>query len=298
MNLNHLRVFSAIAAEGTFTAAARRLAVSQPAVSKQLGELEASVGLPLFDRMPRGVRLTEAGEVLVRHADRIFEAEAAAEADLAALSGLSHGRLRVGASTTIGAYLMPQLFGEFRRRHGRIELELEIANSEAIVQQLSSGALDLALTEGFVPGGALDAEVVRTDALIVIVDPEHRWAKAGRTTLRELGKAPFIARERGSGTRDVVEAALAQHGIAVDPVMSLGSTEAIKNAVAAGLGVAMVSRLTVEVELSAGRLVEVAVPGLKVQRSLHLLTHQHRHPSPAAERFLGLLRGLNSGGSS
>ena len=295
--MNHLRVFSAIAAEGTFTAAARRLAVSQPAVSKQLGELEASVGLLLFDRLPRGVRLTEAGEVLARHAERIFEVEAAAEADLAALAGLTHGRLRVGASTTIGAYLMPQLFGEFRRRHGSIDLELEIANTESIVQLLAAGALDLALTEGFVPGGALQAEPVRTDALVVIVAPEHAWAQARRTTLRELAKAPFIARERGSGTRDVVQAALAERGVAVEPVMSLGSTEAIKNAVVAGLGVAMVSRLTVEVELATGRLVEVTVPGLKVQRALHLLTHQHRQPSPAADQFLALLRDLSTDAS-
>ncbi|MBL4683175.1 MAG: LysR family transcriptional regulator [Nannocystaceae bacterium] len=295
MNLNHLRVFAAIARSGTFTGAAKLLRVSQPAVSKQLGELETAVGLTLFDRVPGGARLTDAGEILQRQTDRIFEAEAAAEADLAALAGLSRGRLRVGASTTIGSYLIPQLLGDFRRSHPEVELELQIANTNEIQRALLAGQLDLAMTEGFVGSGALEVAVVHTDQLVVIVAPEHAWAKSKRATLRALAEAPFIAREHGSGTRAVVEAALAEHGVTVDPVMTLGSTEAVKSAVAAGLGVAMVSRLTVALELSSRRLVEVRTPGLSVRRSLHLLTHRHRQPSPAASAFLALLSGPRSG---
>ncbi len=282
-------MFAAVAHEGTFTAAAKRLNVSQPAVSKQLGELEAAVGMALFDRLPRGARLTEAGDVLRRHAERIFEAEAAAEADLAALAGLSRGRVRVGASTTIGSYLMPRLLGDFSRRHPAIELDLQIANTEVIQHSLLRGQLDLAMTEGFVPSGALTATEVHTDELVLIVAPDHAWAQRGRASLQQLANAPFIARERGSGTRDVVEAALWERGVVVEPVMTLGSTEAVKNAVVAGLGVAMVSRLTVALELSAGRLVLVRTPGFLVERSLHLLTHEHRRPSVAAEAFVALL---------
>ncbi|MEM6993483.1 MAG: LysR family transcriptional regulator [Myxococcota bacterium] len=294
MNLHHLRVFASVAAEGSFTAAARRLNVSQPAVSKQLSELEAAVGLPLFDRLPRGVRLTEAGRVLRGHTDRIFEAEAAAQADLAALAGLARGQLRVGASTTIGSYLLPQLFGDFRRRHPGVDLDLQIANTEVIQRALLSGELDLAMTEGFVRAGALRVSVAHTDELLVITAPDHPWAAEGSVRLEDLARAPFIARELGSGTRDVVEAALAKRGVTVDPVMTLGSTEAVKSAVAAGLGVAMVSRLTVALELSSGRLVHIRTPGFAVQRALHLLTHEHRRPSRAARAFLALLDGPQS----
>lgn len=295
MNLNQLRVFAAIAAEGTFTAAARRLNVSQPAVSKQLGELEGAVGMALVDRLPRGVHLTEAGLVLVAHAERIFSAEAAAEADLAALAGLSRGRLRVGASTTIGSYLMPQLFGHFRREYPQVQLELEIANTEVIQRALVSGELDLAMTEGFVPPATLQVQVVHEDELILIAAPDHALSSAGQAAPSDLEQVPFIARERGSGTRDVIEAAFAERGLTVTPTMALGSTEAVKNAVIAGLGVAMVSRLTVELEVSSGRLVHVGTPGLSVRRALHLLTHQRRHPSPAATRFLALVRSPRSG---
>ncbi|HEY6878029.1 MAG TPA: LysR family transcriptional regulator, partial [Polyangiales bacterium] len=132
MDLHKLRTFSIVAAEGNITRAARRLSASQPALSKQLSELEDALGTALFHRLPRGVRLTEAGQILRRHADRIFQEEAVAESELAALSGLTRGRLTVGASTTIGSYLIPLLFGAFHRAHPEVRLELEIANTSAV----------------------------------------------------------------------------------------------------------------------------------------------------------------------
>src|SRR5688572_3411728 len=124
MNLHHLRAFAMVASEGNITRAARKLQTSQPAVSKQLAELEDAVGTALLDRLPRGVSLTEAGQVLLRHAERIFAAERAAEAELAELSGLMRGRLSIGASTTIGGYLLPPVFGAFNRAYPRVKLEL------------------------------------------------------------------------------------------------------------------------------------------------------------------------------
>lgn len=294
MNIHHLRVFAAVAGEGSFTAAARRLKISQPAVSKQVAELEAAVDLLLFERLPRGVRMTEAGVVLAEHTQRIFTAEAAAEADLMAMAGATRGRLRVGASTTIGSYLIPKLFGAFRSEHPDVALELQIANTEVIQRSLLSGELDLALTEGFVRSPALEVATVHTDELVVIAGPEHPWAKTPSVSvsLSQLAAEPFIVREHGSGTRDVIEAALRRRGIALEPVMTLGSTEAIKSAVMAGLGVAMVSRLTVGLELSSARLVVVQTPGFTVRRALHLLLREQCRPSPVAQAFLALLRSL------
>jgi DNA-binding transcriptional LysR family regulator len=290
VNLNQLRAFAAIAEEGNVTRAAGRLAISQPALSKQLSELEASLGVTLCDRLPRGIRLTEAGIILREHAERLRAVEAAAEADIAALVGIDRGRLSVGASTTIGSYLVPELFGEFRRAYPGIGLELRIANSRAIQSALLAGEIDLALTEGFVDAEGLDVEVFDHDEMRVIVAPDHPWAARRGVKLRELATAPIVLREVGSGTREVIEAALAERGVVVQPVMSLGSTEAVKHAVAAGLGIAIVSELTVGLELSTGRLVEVAVDGLQIRRALHLLRLTARRPSASVAAFLEQLR--------
>lgn len=289
MNLNQLRVFRAVLEEGSITRAARALRISQPAVSKQLAELEASLGASLVDRLPRGIRLTAAGELLSDHVRRIFQEERAAETALGEFLGLRQGRLSVGASTTIGSYLVPQVFGDFRRLHAKVGLELSISNTRTIQNQVLEGEVDIGLTEGFASSDALLVEVLSHDEMVLITAPDDPLGQAGALPVERLKELPFIARERGSGTRDVIEAALYERGVSLQPVMTLGSTEAVKNAVAHGLGVAMVSRLTVALELESGRLCEVGVQGVVIQRALHLLTLRGKHPSPAARELLRLL---------
>lgn len=290
MNLNQLRVFTAIVQEGSLTRAAQSLQISQPAVSKQLSELEADLGAVLFDRLPRGVRVTQAGGVLEEHARRILASERAAEAQIAELSGLGRGSLAVGASTTIGSYLIPNLFGAFKRQHPALSLSLEIANTAVIQAAVLEGRLDLGLTEGFVSSDALDVEVVANDEMVVIAAPRHPLLSRTDVTARELSAEPMMMRERGSGTRDVIEAALRRRGIVIEPTLSLGSTEALKNAVASGLGLAIVSRLSVQLELAVGRLAEVTVEDLQIRRSLHLLRLKHKGLNPAMAAFVALLR--------
>lgn len=293
LNLNHLRIFHTVVEEGSITGAARRLHISQPAVSKQLADLEGAVGTTLVDRLPRGIRPTAGGELLAEHARRIFAEEEAAERRLGQLLGLHEGRLAVGASTTIGGYLVPRVFGEFRDRHPNVVLELEIGNTRAIQSDVIEGRLDLGLTEGFADADALDVEVFTHDEMVLIAGPAGSDGPLeGVAAIRaaELATLPFIVREPGSGTRDVITAALAERGVERKPRMTLGSTEAIKNAVARGLGVAIVSRLAVALELEIGRLREVAIVDLEIRRALHCLTLRGKHPSPAATEFLGLLR--------
>jgi DNA-binding transcriptional LysR family regulator len=289
LNLHQLRVFAAVAREGTVTGAAARLRVSQPAVSKQLSELEAALGISLFDRLPRGMRLTGAGEALARHARRILASEAAAEAELEALRGLSAGSLVVGASTTIGNYLVPDLFGRFSAVHPGIGLDLEIANTAVIQNALLEDRLDLGLTEGLVSSDQLEVEVFACDRMIAIAAPDHPLLARGAVTAAEFCAAPVLVREEGSGSRDIVESALARAGIELRPHMSLGSSEALKKAVAAGMGVAIISRLAVDLELATGRLVEIPLTDLPIERSLHLLQLRGKRPSPAAAAFLELL---------
>ena len=291
MNLNHLRTFAVIARAGNVTRAARRLNISQPAVSKQLGELEQDLGVSLFDRLPRGMRLTAAGEVLQTHAQRILAAEQAAHTELHELSTLGRGRLAIGASTTIGGYLVPSLFGAFRRAHPAVELSLDIANTAVVQSAVLRDQLDLGLTEGFVSSDQLEVEVVAHDEMVAIAAAGHPAARAGALQARDLLALPFIMREPGSGTRDVIEAALARKGLRIAPIMSLGSTEAVKNAVASGLGVALVSRLTAALELNAGRLAELKLADLRIRRPLHLIRLSGKQPSPAVRAFIDLLRG-------
>jgi DNA-binding transcriptional LysR family regulator len=290
MNLNHLRVFASVAEHGSLTRAARALHVSQPAISKQLGDLEEDIGAQLVDRLPRGVRLTAAGEVLFAHAQRILQAERAAEGELRDLAGLEAGRLSIGASTTVGSYYVPSLFGELHRAHPRLELELRIANTAVIQEAVLENRLDLGLTEGLISADGLDVETLAADEMIAIAAPGHEALAMAPVSARTLVTLPLLMREVGSGSREVVESALLERGFRAVPIMALGSTEALKNAVLHGLGVAIVSRLTVEYELRTGRLSELPLSDLRIRRSLHLVTLRGKRPSPAAVAFLTLVQ--------
>lgn len=293
LNLNHLRIFQAVIEAGSITGAASALRISQPAVSRQLAEFEASLGTLLVDRLPRGTRPTAAGVLLGEHARRIFAEESAAEHELGELLGLRQGRLSIGASTTIGSYLVPQVLGDFSQRHAGVALNLEIGNTRAIQNDVLEGALDLGLTEGFADADTLDVQEFLHDEMVLIAGPDKSGAPlAGVKSVRaaDLSHLPCIVREAGSGTRDVIEAALAERGVEMHATMSLGSTEAIKNAVVCGLGVAMVSRLAVALECEIGRLREVEIEDLKIRRALHCLTLRGKRSSPAATAFLDLLK--------
>jgi DNA-binding transcriptional LysR family regulator len=292
INLAHLAVFHAVASEGSVSRGAERLMVSQPAVSKQLRQLERSLGASLFDRLPKGVRPTAAGELLAGYARRIFALEAEAAEALAELRGMRRGSISVGASTTIGVYLLPEIFVRYRRAYPDVRMHMEVANSEVIRRRLVEGAIDVGLTEGIVEGDELDSTVFLRDELVPIAAPGHPLARRKRPVpAATLCREPFVVRETGSGTKSVVERALAERGLSVTPVMSLGSTEAIKRAVAAGVGVAIVSRLTVQQELQLGRLVVLRVPDLPINRPLHRLTLRGRQPSQAVAAFMKMLAG-------
>lgn len=289
MNLNHLAIFHAVAEAKNLSRAADRLLISQPAVSKQLKELERAMGTPLFDRHPRGVRLTEAGSVLAGYARRIFAAVEEAESAVGELRGLRRGRLRVGASTTIGVYLLPEVFVRYRRAHPAVQLQLEIAASDVLGRRLAEGAIDVAYTEGDIAGEHLQASVFMQDSLVAIAAARHPLSRKRRITARMLCQEPFVVRETGSGTQSLVERTLADRGLAVRAVMSLGSTEAIKRAVAGGIGVAIVSGLSVALEVKAKRLAVLPVSDLQLRRPMHRIVDRHAHPSASAVEFNRML---------
>jgi DNA-binding transcriptional LysR family regulator len=290
MNLNHLAIFHAVAEAGSMTLGAERLDISQPAVSKQVRGLEHALGVALFDRVGRRVHLSQAGEVLADYAGRLFALAREAEEALADVRALRRGRLVIGASTTIGAYLLPGVLAEFGRRHPSVELCAEIKNTEEVHRRLARHQLDVGLTEGFVEGDDLDAEVFHQDELVVIAARGHRLAGMAQVPQSAVRHEPFILRERGSGTRAVQERALARLRWPVRVRMALGSTEAIKRAVAEGLGLAIVSRLALRAECAAGNLAVLPVVGLSIRRPLHLVRRKGRRDGPTLQAFCGVLR--------
>ena len=295
MNLNHLALFHAVAEEGSVSRGAERLCVSQPAVSRQVRELEQALGITLFDRIPKGVRLTDAGATLATYARRIFALEAEAGAAMADARGLRHGHLSIGASLTIGEYLLPAVLGAFHKTYPGIALDVQIANTERVAQSVLDGAVQIGLTEGVDAEPRLLAEPFGEDEIVAVCEPGHALVQRGPVSLSELCAYGFVVREAGSGTRAVTEQALQERGLSLSVVMSLGSTEAVKRAAAAGLGLAFVSRLAVADELSTGRLALVPAADFCLRRPLHRLRVPGASDSGAARAFLSELAGHLAG---
>lgn|SRR5690348_3614145 len=289
LNLHHLRVFARVAEEGGFTRAAQTLRLSQPAVSKAVRELERETGMPLFERAGRATRLTAAGEALFARARELFAVERSAEEELRALRGLSGGVLRVGASTTVATYLLFPYLARFREANPGVTLRVASANTRAIARALLERRLDIALVEGPVRHARIDVVPWREDELVLIVPPAHRLAAKRSIELRELSGEPLIVREPGSGTRRVAERALAAHDVSPTVTLQLGSTEAIKQAVAAGLGLAFVSRFAVEEQVKLGRIAAVRVRESALRRMLTELRLRGRAEGPGAVAFRELL---------
>jgi len=289
LNLQQLRVFARVAEAGGFTRAAQSLRLSQPAVSKAVRELERGTGVPLFERAGRVTRLTAAGETLFARARELFAVERSAEEELRALRGLNGGVLRVGASTTVATYLLFPYLARFRKVNPGVELRVSSANTRAIARALVERRLDIALVEGPVQHPNIEVVRWREDELVVIVPPTHRLAAKRSIQLRELAGEPFIVREPGSGTRKVAERALATHDVSPMVTLQLGSTEAIKQAVAAGLGLAFVSRFAVDDQVKLGRISAVRVREAALGRVLTELRLRGRAPGPGVVAFRKLL---------
>jgi DNA-binding transcriptional LysR family regulator len=296
MNLHHLRLFAAVVEEGGFTNAARSLRLSQPAISKSLNELERQLHVVLIERGGRGVRLTEAGRALYGRARELFGVERVAERELRELRGLKRGTLRVAASTTIATYMLPPILGRFHRRHPSVRIRATSANTRAVLRLLLESRVDVALVEGPVAHNAVDVLPWREDELVVIAHPEHPFAKRTDVGVEDLVQETMLVREPGSGTREVAERALAVHGVRSSRTMRLGGTEAIKQGVAAELGVAIVSRAAAADQITLGRIVVVAVRGLQIRRALTQLKLRNRPDSAAARELRELLE--EEGGSS
>lgn len=290
LNLHHLRIFANVAERGGFSRAAAALRISQPAVSKSVAALERQLGTTLIDRTGRATTLTDAGTVLFTRARELFAVEQSAEEELRTLKGLEGGVLRIAASTTVVNYLLSAYLARFRDAYPRVTLRVSSANTRDVARAMLGRRVDIALVEGPVEHERLETLPWREDELVVIGHPGHAFARRRRLRLADLGDSSFIVRERGSGTRRVAEEALAGRGVSVNVGLELASTEAIKQAVAAGLGLAIVSRAAIADQLALGRIVVLPVRDVSFARTLSELRFVGRAPSAAAVAFRAMLR--------
>jgi DNA-binding transcriptional LysR family regulator len=288
-----LKVFRVAAEELSFTRAAEKLFLTQPAVTMQVKNLEDELHLRLFDRTGQRLALTPAGQVLQEYTGRIAELCEEAEQALAAMRGETVGRLALAASTTIAQYLLPALAGAFIRERPGVELDIMSANTAGAVAALVEGRVPLALIEG--PPGRTDVktEPFREDRLPLIAPPGHEWAESGAIDAQKLATAPLILRERGSGTREVVERALRKAGLdfkKLRVVMELDSTEAVKSAVRAGLGVGFVSEWALTREIALGMLKEITVKKMDLRRDFLFVYPRGPEPDGIEGAFLKFAR--------
>lgn len=255
-----LQVFHAVAKHLSFTKAAEALFMTQPAVTFQIRQLEEHFNTRLFDRTHARISLTSAGAMALDCAERILALSAELDARMKELSGQVAGPLLIGASTTIAEFLLPQVLGEFKSRHPAVVPRLFVANSETVQNRIAEHSLDLGFIEGDSHLPSLVTDVCCDDELQVVCAPSHPLAKQKSATPRSLMEHAYISREPGSGTREVIDHYLQKAGVPPDSlqvVMELGSPEALKGLVATGLGFAIMSRATVVMELSLGRLVQI-----------------------------------------
>jgi DNA-binding transcriptional LysR family regulator len=289
VNLHLLRLFTAVVDNDGVVNAARALRLSQPAVSRAVRELEGQLGLTLLERTSRKVQLTSDGAEVYANAKAVFAAEREVDDAVQELKGLSRGVLRIGASTTIATYVLPGIIAEFSRLHPDIELRLSAVHTRIIVGMLQQYDLDVALAEAPVNEPRIEVMHWRTDEMVMIAGASHRLACRSVVCNADLENELFLLREPESGTRGIVERALRDADIRVARSMSIDGTEVIKQVVAEGLGIAVVSRYAIADQLARGRLAVLNVPTLTVTRPFNQLRMHHRRPSAAARAFIELL---------
>jgi len=286
--LRQLRTFTEVARRLSFTAAAKALHLTQPAVSMQVRQLEQAAGLPLLEQFGRRVHLTDAGRELLRYAAGISDLLREAEDAMKALQGVGGGELSIAVTST-AKYFAPRLLAEFRRSHPEARLRLAVSNREAVVRELTDNTVDLAVM-GRPPRG-LDTEAApfARHPIAIIAAPEHPLVGRKRLPLERLAGETFIIRERGSGTRAAMEHVFAERGFKAGETLEMSSNETIKQAVMAGMGIAFLSMHTIGLELRAGRLALLAVSGLPVMREWYVIHRRGKRLSPAAQAFKSFL---------
>ncbi|KXH84062.1 selenium metabolism-associated LysR family transcriptional regulator [Sporosarcina sp. HYO08] len=278
MNLDHLKVFYVAANNKSFSQTARDLHLSQSSVSLQIKQLEELWDCQLFERTTKKISLTLAGEILYRKVGKLIALMNETENELQQLKGTVHGDLKLGSSLTIGEYILPFALAEFNQLYPKVNMHLKLYNSEQIVEKLLNHEINLGFIESTLAYPSLKQVPFATDELILLSSPNQPCSKSPTITVEDLLTIPFIIREKGSGTRQVIEDILEKNKIHTDElnvVMELEHTEAIKSAVEAGLGIAIISKSAVKKELKLNTLKQLKIEGLSLHRNFYMVYQEN-----------------------
>jgi LysR family transcriptional regulator, low CO2-responsive transcriptional regulator len=284
VTLRQLKTFEAVARHLSFTQASEELHLTQPAVSMQVKQLEQAIGLPLFELVGKRVFLTEAGQEMLRYCRSIGQLVTEVEQVFEEMKGLKRGHLSITVASTAN-YFVPRLWATFRMRHPDVSVSLDVTNREGLISALAGNQTDLVIMGQPPEDMDLLAESFMPNLLVVIAPPTHPLSKAKNIPLQRLKGETFLVREQGSGTRSLMERVFAEKGLAPATPIEMSSTEAIKQGVEAGLGLALLSVHTLEMELLLKRLVVLNVAGFPVSRDWYIVHRAGKRLSAVAQAF-------------
>ncbi|OAS89148.1 MULTISPECIES: LysR family transcriptional regulator [Metabacillus] len=292
MNIDSLKTFCLVVDEGSISQAARLSFVSQPAVTRQIRQLENLYGTLLFDRTEGKLIVTETGKMLYPFAKAIINDFNRSKEVILQATGEYNSNIRVGASLTIGEFLLPNLLGRFKKLTPEINVTLTIKNTPSVLEDLANDVIDIGLVEGIVEDKKFTVTKFADDELILVYPADHPWGEKSEIDINELANERMIWRESISGTRLIIENALKEHGVLdkIENYMEIGSTQAIKSAVESGLGVSILSRLTVARELELGFLKEMKISGINIKRSLWLVKKPQRFNRNSVTSFVEFIK--------
>ena len=295
MEIRQLRAFVAIAESGTFTAGAVRVHVTQAAISMQIRQLETEIGARVFVRAPRHVILTEAGEHLLHRARQILREHDAALEEIAELAGAERGRLRIGsASAMVLTDQLPRILKELRRQHPGAEISVTSGTSEALVEQIVAGELDIAFVSLPVDVRGIQTDRLSDDQLVAIASPRHKLAKQKTISAYTLAGEKLILGERGGNTRRLIDQFFAQAGVSLKVSMELSRQAAIRRMVEEDMGVGIVPLQSVKDEVESGKLVRWWIEGAQINWELGLAQLSGGYESPIMQKFITLAREIFS----
>jgi DNA-binding transcriptional LysR family regulator len=284
ISLRQLQVFESVARHLNHSRAAAELYLSQPAVSMQIKQAELIVGLPLFEHQGKKIFLTEAGREMLRYSRSILQLVNEMDSVFDELKGLDRGHLNISVVSTAN-YFMPQLLAKFIKSHPKIHVTLSVANRDAVIKQLADNISDLAIMGQPPDGTDMRADAFMINPLVVIASPAHPLSISKSIPPRKLVNETFLLREQGSGTRGVVERFFLKHNLALPTNMEMDTNEAIKQSVQAGMGIGIISKHSIELELETNRLVVLDVEHFPILRHWHIVHRKDKRSSIAAQEF-------------
>ncbi|UCD85335.1 MAG: LysR family transcriptional regulator [Deltaproteobacteria bacterium] len=292
-DFKQVEVFCQVVRLGSFSEAARAMSLTQPTLSAHVASLEWTLGVRLLDRKGRKVHLTRAGRVFHDYTLSMLALKEKAERAMSTQADHIKGELNVGGSTIPGTYVLPPLIGRFRGRYPDVLFNLVVGDTREIVDKVKVGSVELGVVGSHPSDRSLETREFWKDELSLVVPPSHKWARSSRgVDPREVLGEPFILRESGSATRELMESVLKKKGIRARELKvacRLGSTEAVKQGIRAGMGVSILSKKAVEVEVENGLLRTVPIRGTRFTRCFYLISHASRTMSPAGQAFLEFL---------